>query len=274
MEEPERLVVKIIVLGCANVGKTSLMKRYCQNTFTQTRRATIGVDFATKRVEVNGQSVLLQIWDTAGQERFHGGTLGGPFYRGADGALIVYDLSDAQTFDQVDQWRRELLSKLTRENDEGAIPTVVVGNKTDKVRARGPAGPNIGDPPAAAPEYPFGEIPASGVSAHPATTEGRTQAGEIAALEARRRERVLNYCQERGLGHVQTSCLDGSGVEQAVGAIIIQAVAKRVEKNRQQRSAATGRRSVSLEAGDSRSRYLENKKTEGSCGGCFGVGGE
>ena len=71
----------------------------------------------------------------------------------------------------------------------------MVGNKTDKVRARGPAGPNIGDPPAAAPEYPFGEIPASGVSAHPATTEGRTQAGEIAALEARRRENVLNYCQ-------------------------------------------------------------------------------
>jgi small GTP-binding protein len=94
-------VIKVIVLGCANVGKTSLMKRYANGKFSPDRRVTTGADFATKTITLNGQAIRIQIWDTAGQERFHANTLGGPFYRGADGALIVYDVSDATTFEQV-----------------------------------------------------------------------------------------------------------------------------------------------------------------------------
>jgi Ras-related protein Rab-7A len=69
----ERIVLKIIVLGASNVGKTSMMKRYVTDKFTGNRRATIGADFMTKKVKIEDTEILLQIWDTAGQERFHQG---------------------------------------------------------------------------------------------------------------------------------------------------------------------------------------------------------
>lgn len=69
----DRIVLKIIVLGASNVGKTSMMKRYVTDKFTGTRRATIGADFMTKRVKIEDADIILQIWDTAGQERFHQG---------------------------------------------------------------------------------------------------------------------------------------------------------------------------------------------------------
>lgn len=76
------ILLKIIVLGSSNVGKTSLMKRYVNNEFTQRRKSTVGADFMTKEEVIGRTPVLLQIWDTAGQERFHGGALGPGFYRG------------------------------------------------------------------------------------------------------------------------------------------------------------------------------------------------
>uniref|UniRef100_A0A7S2RVV0 Ras-related protein Rab n=1 Tax=Rhizochromulina marina TaxID=1034831 RepID=A0A7S2RVV0_9STRA len=125
----ERVVLKIIVLGSSNVGKTSLMRRFCKNSFSEARRATTGADFSSKRMSFAGQEVMLQIWDTAGQERFHHGTLGGAFYRGADAALLVYDATSASSFKQVENWRSEVLSRI--DVAPGDFPLVVVGNKVD-----------------------------------------------------------------------------------------------------------------------------------------------
>ena len=100
-------MLKCVVLGSSNVGKSSLLERYTKNSFRPERRVTLGADFASKVIDVGGERVRLVIWDTAGQERFHHGTIGGAFYRGADGALLVYDTTDFATFAQVELWRRE-----------------------------------------------------------------------------------------------------------------------------------------------------------------------
>ena len=82
----------------------------------------------TKKLEILDTDIVLQIWDTAGQERFHQGTLGGAFYRGADGALLVYDTANEKSFDQLSHWRDEALSRL---DQNVFFPIVVVGNKVD-----------------------------------------------------------------------------------------------------------------------------------------------
>ena len=121
-------MLKCVVLGSSNVGKSSLLERYTKNSFRPERRVTLGADFASKVIDVGEERVRLVIWDTAGQERFHHGTIGGAFYRGADGALLVYDTTDFSTFAQVELWRRELLQRV---DGPEAFPIVCVGNKMD-----------------------------------------------------------------------------------------------------------------------------------------------
>ena len=121
-------MLKCVVLGSSNVGKSSLLERYTKNSFRPQRRVTLGADFASKVIDVGEERVRLVIWDTAGQERFHHGTIGGAFYRGADGALLVYDTTDFPTFAQVELWRRELLQRV---DGPEAFPIVCVGNKMD-----------------------------------------------------------------------------------------------------------------------------------------------
>lgn len=82
----------------------SLIRRYAAGTFSAERRATTGADFSSKQLFMADQKILLQIWDTAGQERFHQGTLGGAFYRGSHGALLVYDLANLKSFEQCEMW--------------------------------------------------------------------------------------------------------------------------------------------------------------------------
>jgi Ras-related protein Rab-7A len=128
VEKKDRVVLKIIVLGCSNVGKSALIKRYTTGKFTENRVATIGSDFMTKVVDLMGIQVVLQIWDTAGQERFHQGTIGAPFYRGANGCLLVYDVTNEKSMEQLSQWRDELVNRIEVTT---FFPIVVVGNKTD-----------------------------------------------------------------------------------------------------------------------------------------------
>ena len=128
--QTERLVTaQVVVLGSANVGKSSLLAQFVHGTFTEKRTVTTGADFAAKRLRLGDREVRLAIWDTAGQERFHHGTLGGAFYRGADAALLVYDTTDLRTFEQIEMWRRELLQRVDGPPEE--FPVVVVGNKVD-----------------------------------------------------------------------------------------------------------------------------------------------
>jgi small GTP-binding protein len=135
--------LKIVILGDSGVGKTSLMNRYSTGKFTGQYKATIGADFLSKdNVIVNDNLfqqrhlVTLQIWDTAGQERFQ--SLGVGFYRGADACLLVYDVTDPHSLDNLDHWRKEFLDQVGGGiqglgDASTQFPFVVVGNKIDKV---------------------------------------------------------------------------------------------------------------------------------------------
>jgi len=104
--------------------------RYVNNFFSEDHKATVGVDFAVKHVNVNGTEVRMQLWDIAGQERF-GASASKVYYKEALGAILVYDISRPQTFDTVSKWKMEIDSMVRLPDGEGCIPVVLVGNKCD-----------------------------------------------------------------------------------------------------------------------------------------------
>eukprot|EP00898_Chlorokybus_atmophyticus_P007624 jgi/Chlat1/7863/Chrsp66S07292 len=128
MSARKRTLLKVIILGDSGVGKTSLMNQYVNKKFSNQYKATIGADFLTKEVQVDDRLVTMQIWDTAGQERFQ--SLGVAFYRGADCCVLVYDVNNAKTFDNLDNWRDEFLIQASP-SDSDNFPFVVLGNKVD-----------------------------------------------------------------------------------------------------------------------------------------------
>lgn len=133
MESGAILKVQIVVIGEASVGKSRLTERFAENTFTDPYWCTIGRDFVTPtqflaNLSTGSQSVKLMIWDTAGQERFH--TLTKAFYRNARGALLVYDITDRNSFVQVSKWAASLQ---TGSKDAAAV---LVGTKLDLEKQR------------------------------------------------------------------------------------------------------------------------------------------
>ncbi|XP_030646421.1 ras and EF-hand domain-containing protein homolog [Chanos chanos] len=120
---PERLF-KIVLIGNSSVGKTSLLRRFCDNCFYPGTSATVGVDYSVKTLTVDNSKVALQMWDTAGQERYRSITK--QFFRKADGVVVMYDITAEQSFTAVRQWLASV--------QEGAgedIPIMLLGNKTD-----------------------------------------------------------------------------------------------------------------------------------------------
>lgn len=107
-DEGEEYLFKIVIIGDSAVGKSNLLSRYARNEFNPHSKATIGVEFQTQSLEIDGKEVKAQIWDTAGQERFRAVT--SAYYRGAFGALLVYDISRSSTFDSIPRWLDELKS--------------------------------------------------------------------------------------------------------------------------------------------------------------------
>ncbi|KAK6914351.1 Small GTPase [Dillenia turbinata] len=105
-EEGEEYLFKVVIIGDSAVGKSNLLSRFARNEFNINSKATIGVEFQTQSMDIDGKEVKAQIWDTAGQERFRAVT--SAYYRGAVGALIVYDISRRSTFDSVRRWLDEL----------------------------------------------------------------------------------------------------------------------------------------------------------------------
>eukprot|EP00043_Microstomoeca_roanoka_P019128 m.211807 g.211807 ORF g.211807 m.211807 type:complete len:197 (+) comp16942_c5_seq2:185-775(+) len=120
---------KIVLLGEGCVGKTSLVLRYCQQTFNENHVTTLQASFLKKKINLNQQRVELAIWDTAGQERFH--ALGPIYYRNSHGAVLVYDITDQDSFQKVKNWVREL-KKMLGNN----IVLTICGNKVDLERNR------------------------------------------------------------------------------------------------------------------------------------------
>ncbi|KAK2403615.1 ras-related protein RABA5a [Trifolium repens] len=123
-EGGEEYLFKIVLIGDSAVGKSNLLSRFARNEFDSNSKATIGVEFQTQMVEIDGKEIKAQIWDTAGQERFRAVT--SAYYRGAFGALVVYDISRRGTFDSIKRW----LDELTTQNDS-TVARMLVGNKCD-----------------------------------------------------------------------------------------------------------------------------------------------
>ncbi|XP_077423612.1 ras-related protein Rab-9A-like [Vanacampus margaritifer] len=119
---------KVILLGDGGVGKSSLMNRFVSNKFDSHLFHTIGVEFLNKELELDGQSVTLQIWDTAGQERFR--SLRTPFYRGSDCCLLTFSVDDAQSFHNLVNWKKEF-AYYADLKEPNSFPFVVLGNKLD-----------------------------------------------------------------------------------------------------------------------------------------------
>jgi Ras-related protein Rab-11A len=114
----------VVLIGDSGVGKSNLLTRFTRDEFNLESKSTIGVEFATRTVQIDSKVIKAQIWDTAGQERYRAIT--SAYYRGAVGALLVYDISKHSTFENVERWLTEL-----REHADSNIVIMLVGNKSD-----------------------------------------------------------------------------------------------------------------------------------------------
>ncbi|KAL5970561.1 Ras-related protein Rab-4B [Taenia solium] len=122
-------LLKFLIIGDASTGKTCILRRFIEDTFKEDMLHTIGVEFGTKVIQVGGESLKLQIWDTAGQERFQCVTRS--YYRGAAGALVVYDISCRESFNRVADWISSV-----RELSKPDLAVILVGNKSDLAAER------------------------------------------------------------------------------------------------------------------------------------------
>ena len=123
-EEYYDLKIRLMLIGDSNVGKTSIIKRYCKNQFSPSYISTVGIDFETKYLRLNGKIINLQIWDTAGQERYK--ILAKNYFKNSDGFIIVYDITDKKSFNNVANWITQI-----KDSASENVKCVLLGNKCD-----------------------------------------------------------------------------------------------------------------------------------------------
>lgn len=116
--------IKLLTIGDSGVGKTCLLLRYANDSFSPTFITTIGIDFKIKTIELDGKIIKLQIWDTAGQERFR--TITTSYFRGAQGILLVYDVTDRGSFDNISNWVAQI-----QQHADLNVNKILIGNKCD-----------------------------------------------------------------------------------------------------------------------------------------------
>jgi Ras-related protein Rab-11A len=116
---------KIVIVGDSGVGKTNLLTRFTRDQFSLTLRNTVGFNSDQKTLLIDNKAIRAEIWDTAGQERYR--SMSQNFYRGAVGALIVYDITNLESFNNLSKWIREL-----KNNADSIVATLIIGNKSDK----------------------------------------------------------------------------------------------------------------------------------------------
>jgi small GTP-binding protein len=121
--------VKVLLLGNSGVGKSALLARFADNSFSANHITTIGIDFKTKIISLDGKKVKIQCWDTAGQERFK--TITTAYYRGAHVIFLVYDVTDGKSFTDVNTWITAINQHAPRD-----VVTVLIGNKTDLINEK------------------------------------------------------------------------------------------------------------------------------------------
>lgn len=124
MDDEYDYLLKVVLVGSSGVGKSNLLCRFTRDEFLADSKSTIGVEFGTKSVQIDNKTIKVQVWDTAGQERYK--ALTSAYYRGAVGALLVYDIANRTSFDSVQSWLEEL-----HEHADEKIVVMLVGNKSD-----------------------------------------------------------------------------------------------------------------------------------------------
>lgn len=123
-EDDYDYLFKVVLIGDSGVGKSNILSRFARNEFSLESKSTIGVEFATRSINVENKLIKAQIWDTAGQERYRAIT--SAYYRGAMGALLVYDITRHVTFENIERWLKEL-----KDHTDANIVVMLVGNKSD-----------------------------------------------------------------------------------------------------------------------------------------------
>jgi len=121
---PYDIQIKLLMIGDSGVGKTCLLLRYANDSFSPTFITTIGIDFKIKNIDIDGTKIKLQIWDTAGQERFR--TITTSYFRGAQGILLVYDVTDRRSFESIRNWISQI-----QQHADVHVNKILVGNKCD-----------------------------------------------------------------------------------------------------------------------------------------------
>jgi len=121
---PYDIQIKLLMIGDSGVGKTCLLLRYANDSFSPTFITTIGIDFKIKNIDIDGTKIKLQIWDTAGQERFR--TITTSYFRGAQGILLVYDVTDRRSFESIRNWISQI-----QQHADIHVNKILVGNKCD-----------------------------------------------------------------------------------------------------------------------------------------------
>jgi len=121
---PYDMQIKLLMIGDSGVGKTCLLLRYANDSFSPTFITTIGIDFKIKNVDIESTKIKLQIWDTAGQERFR--TITTSYFRGAQGILLVYDVTDRRSFESIRNWISQI-----QQHADVHVNKMLVGNKCD-----------------------------------------------------------------------------------------------------------------------------------------------
>merc|ERR1712100_913511 len=123
-KSPYDLLIKLLLIGDSGVGKSCLLCRYSDDVFNSNFITTIGIDFKIRTIELDGAKIKLQIWDTAGQERFR--TITQAYYRGAMGTLLVYDVTDDKSFNNIRTWMRNI-----EQHANEQVVKILLGNKCD-----------------------------------------------------------------------------------------------------------------------------------------------
>eukprot|EP00597_Dinobryon_sp_UTEXLB2267_P003274 CAMPEP_0170075736 /NCGR_PEP_ID=MMETSP0019_2-20121128/12830_1 /TAXON_ID=98059 /ORGANISM="Dinobryon sp., Strain UTEXLB2267" /LENGTH=205 /DNA_ID=CAMNT_0010286917 /DNA_START=126 /DNA_END=743 /DNA_ORIENTATION=+ len=121
--------IKLLMIGDSGVGKTCLLLRYANDSFSPTFITTIGIDFKIKNIQLDGKRIKLQIWDTAGQERFR--TITTSYFRGAQGILLVYDVTDRNSFISIRNWVAQI-----QVHADVNVNKILIGNKCDVAEQR------------------------------------------------------------------------------------------------------------------------------------------
>ena len=128
-EENFDILYKIVIIGDSGVGKSNILSRYVRDEFSIDTKATVGVEFGSKIISINNQQIKMQIWDTAGQEKYK--SVSSIYYKGAKGALLVYDISRKETFNNLNRWVNEI-----KNNSDENINILLIGNKCDLEEGR------------------------------------------------------------------------------------------------------------------------------------------